>query len=155
MIRRLSDPIVNERGERLLAVYEDLVGAEDVRVSIVLARHEQGVVLVRNSYRSIWELPGGYIDPGERASDCALRELREESSLTGSDITLLGVLEIERPGPNPELLKCALFQCRAEGVPLPNGDEISAVAFWGSDSDLGPISTIDVAILRGDLRGCA
>ena len=79
MIRRLSSPIVNERGERLLAVHEDLIVADDVLVSIVLAVHDRGVVLVRNARRSTWELPGGYIDSGEAASDCALRELREES----------------------------------------------------------------------------
>ena len=155
MVRVLQNPIVNERGERLLAVREGDVSTLDVRVSIILARHEQGVVLVRNNYRSIWELPGGYIDPGERASDCAGRELFEESGLKGSEMELLGVLEIERRAPHGDLLLCALYQCRAEGVPSACGAEISAVAFWCPLTELGPISTIDEALLRGGLRGCA
>lgn len=155
MIRSLQNPIVNERGERLLAVHDRGVSTENVRVSIVLAHHEQGVVLVRNNHRSIWELPGGYVDPGERASVCALRELFEESGLTGSAVELLGVLEIERQAPHADVLRCALYQCHAEGVPSACGAEISAVAFWHPVSELGPISTIDEALLRGGLRGCA
>src|SRR5688500_7279408 len=107
MLQTLQNPIVNERGERLLAVRVGDVSTQDVRVSLVLARHEQGLVLVRNKHRSIWELPGGYIDQGERASDCALRELFEESGLMGSEIELLGVLEIERQTPYGDLLRCA------------------------------------------------
>lgn len=155
MIRPLQNPIVNERGERLFAVRDGDVSTHDVRVSIVLARHEQGVVLVLNKHRSVWELPGGYIDPGERASDCAVRELFEESGLVGSEIELLGVLEIERQTPYGDLLRCALYQCHAEGVPSTCGAEISAVAFWRPVTKIGPISKIDEALLRGGLRGCA
>lgn len=155
MITPLSEPIVNERGERVLGVGEGSASVDDVRVSIVLAHHERGIVVVQNSHRSIWELPGGYVDCGERAADCALRELFEESGLTGSEIVLLGILDIERPSPYSDILKCALFECRAEGAPSPGDAEISAVAFWDPMSILGPISTIDAAILRGGLRGCA
>src|SRR5688572_8255324 len=110
MFRPLQNPIENERGERLLSVYEGDVAIENVSVSIVLARHSEGVVLVRNSHRSIWELPGGYIDTGERPSDCALRELFEESGLKGSEIVLLGTLEIERHARCGGLLRCAFYQ---------------------------------------------
>ena len=155
MIRPLQNPIVNERGERLLAVRDSDASTEDVRVSIVLARHEKGMLQVRNNHRSIWELPGGYVDPGETASDCALRELFEESGLIGSEIELLGVMEIERQAPHSDVLQCALYQCSAEGAPSAWGPETSAVAFWHPATELGPISAIDEALLRGGLRGCA
>lgn len=155
MFRTLQNPIENERGERLLAVHEGDDGVEKVRVSIVLARHAEGVVLVRNSYRSIWELPGGYVDSGERPSDCALRELFEESGLSGSGIVLLGILEIERHARAGGLLRCALYQCDADGVPSADGAETSAVAFWQPHTKIAPISAIDDALLRGGLRGCA
>ena len=155
MLQPLQNPIVNERGERLLAVRVGDVSTQDVHVSLVLAHHEQGVVLVRNKHRSIWELPGGYVDPGETASDCALRELFEESGLVGSEIELLGVMEIERQVPHADVLRCALYECHAEGVPSAGGPEISAVAFWDAVTELGPISTIDEALVRGGLRGCA
>ena len=154
MFRPLQSPIENERGERLLAVHEGDVGTENVSASIVLARHSEGVVLVRNSRRSIWELPGGYIDTGERPSDCALRELLEESGLRGSEIVLLGILEIERSAQHGGLLRCALYQCDAKGVASADGAEISAVAFWQPATKIAPISAIDEALLRGGLRGC-
>jgi 8-oxo-dGTP diphosphatase len=155
MFRPLHNPIENERGERLVSVCEGAGGIENVSISIVLAHHSEGVVLVRNSHRSIWELPGGYIDTGERPSDCALRELFEESGLNGSEIVLLGILVIEHHARYGSLSRCALYQCVAEGVPSADGVETSAVAFWQPVTKIGPISAIDEALLRGGLSGCA
>lgn len=38
------------------------------------------VLLLRHSYarRGVWDLPGGFVHPGERAIDAVYRELREE-----------------------------------------------------------------------------
>lgn len=55
--------------------------------SCVLAMQD-GLVLGVEQYRPVvgittWELPAGIIDPGETAMDAALRELAEETQLTG------------------------------------------------------------------------
>jgi bis(5'-nucleosidyl)-tetraphosphatase len=36
-----------------------------------------------------WDLPKGHVDPGESELECALRELREETGINGSDIRII------------------------------------------------------------------
>jgi len=48
--------------------------------SKVVVLHTDHVLLLRHSYarRGVWDLPGGFVHPGERAIDAVYRELREE-----------------------------------------------------------------------------
>lgn len=61
--------------------------------SAVLVR-DGSVLLVRRASGSaagLWSLPGGHLEPGERAEAAALRELREETGLTARLVGRLGV----------------------------------------------------------------
>ena len=151
MVRHLPQPVANERGERLLAIHDagDVTASllERAQVSLVLAHHPHGLMLVRNAHRGHWELPGGYVDPGETAADSAMRELREESGLAGREMVLAGMLDIERPAPEAGLLHCALFRCWVDDDPSATCAEVSDVAFWRPGSAMDPISAIDEALL--------
>jgi len=149
----LKLPIANERGEALTAFapHEDgwMTSHMAPAMSLVMARHPQGVPIVHNKWRKVWELPGGFMEPGETPEEGALREFEEETGLRGFSIELLGLLEIRRLSKDLPNLYCALYQCVTEGVPLPQDtDEVSEVAFWSPGSRLGPISEIDKALLE-------
>jgi 8-oxo-dGTP diphosphatase len=118
-------------------------------MSLVLARLSQGVLIVHNRWRKVWELPGGFMEPGETPEEGALREFEEETGLRGFSIEPLAVLEIRRHSKVTPILYCALYQCATEGVPpAQDTDEISEVAFWSPGSRVGPISAIDRALLE-------
>ncbi len=49
------------------------------------------ILLVRRCDTGDWELPGGHVDPGESASDAAMRETAEESGITVEITGLAGL----------------------------------------------------------------
>ena len=62
-------------------------------VGVVCFRDEE-VLLIRRGRpprQGEWSLPGGRIEPGERAVDAGLRELREE---TGVEARIVGLLDV-------------------------------------------------------------
>jgi 8-oxo-dGTP diphosphatase len=72
---------------------DDKGGAPSAAVGVVCLKGRE-VLLIRRGrppMKGAWSLPGGRIEWGERASDAALRELREE---TGVEAELLGLLDV-------------------------------------------------------------
>jgi 8-oxo-dGTP diphosphatase len=96
--------------------------------SLVVATHEDKVLFVFDRYKRCWELPGGLINPGERARQAGMRELFEESAQTGEQFKLLGVAKFRlRDG---MITFAAIFGCRLVTVSLfkPN-IEISEISY--------------------------
>jgi 8-oxo-dGTP diphosphatase len=62
-------------------------------VGVVCMRGDEVLLIRRGTPPRLgeWSLPGGRIEPGERAIDAALRELREE---TGVEAEMLGLIDV-------------------------------------------------------------
>lgn len=64
-----------------------LVGADAVVIQ------QEQLLLIQRKDSGLWALPGGLIDVGETAAQAAVRELFEETGLTGVPVRLLGVFD--------------------------------------------------------------
>jgi len=113
--------------------------------AVVLARSANGVVLVFNRHRKVWELPGGLIDPGESARDSAARELAEEAGCTARNLTWLGLVEVADGATHFG----AVFACDVDAVPVSfASDEIEAITLCRRDSRPRPLGECDAALLN-------
>jgi len=113
--------------------------------AVMIARSPQGMVLVFNRYRKVWELPGGFIDAGESAGEAAVRELVEEAGCTARNTHWLGLVEVADGAPHFG----AVFACDVDAPPPDfKNEEIGAVCVARRDSRPRPMGECDAALLN-------
>ena len=59
---------------------------------------------VKDPNKGLWVAPGGKLDAGESPTECALREMREETGLEVTEIALRGIMTEVSPRPDYEWL---------------------------------------------------
>lgn len=147
------DGVANERGESLVALHPVSAAAPGTPAfALVIACDGEGTVLVHNRRRQVWELPGGWIDPGESAAQCALRELLEESAVRADGVRMLAWIELAVPtagGPRPDVICGALFAAdTAAQERFEPGDEICGVIRCQGHALPAATSAIDAWLVR-------
>ncbi len=78
-----------------LARCQRVTPAPITAVGVVCLRGDEVLLIRRGSPPRLgeWSLPGGRIEPGERAVDAALRELREETGVEAEITALIDVVD--------------------------------------------------------------
>ena len=103
----------------------------------ILIRDEK-VLIVKNSYRSGWSLPGGMLKKGEEATDCFIREVREELGVQVRNATVVTAVTVK-----PLLMEiCCQAELGDQELALDEKELVSA-QFVGPHelpSDLSPSS---------------
>jgi 8-oxo-dGTP diphosphatase len=74
-------------------------------VSAAIFRGDEVLLIKRGRghYAGLWSLPGGHIEPGEKAVDAALREVREETGVTAAILGPAGIHDVILRGCNGTL----------------------------------------------------
>ena len=92
--------------QEFLAAYRDQhYPSPYLTADIVLLSGGTDVLMIRRKghpYLGCWALPGGFVNPDESAADAALRELMEETCVTGfttDDVAEIGLFS--KPGRDP------------------------------------------------------
>ena len=98
----------------------------------VLFRDRSGrVLLVKPRYKAGWDLPGGYVEPGESPKQAAAREVVEELGITPQ----IGPLLVVDWAPHPDEGDKLLF--------VFDGDEINLAEVTRGDDELVSVDFVD------------
>lgn len=99
----------------------------------------RAVLLVRRAHpplAGLWSLPGGKREPGERAVETALREVREETGITAWIVGQLGVHTVridssdETGFPPQSQIEIDVFYGTANALEPPIAADDAAAAAW-------------------------
>ncbi len=136
---------------RIVAEEELTRLAEQVPVpaSLVVVAYADAVLMLLDSWRKQWELPGGMREPGETAHHAAVRELYEETGISGVCLTVAAVAEFDLAKPERrELL--AVYRVQLQAVhQLTVNDEALAFRWWSPAEPVSDdMSPLDAEIAR-------
>jgi len=116
---------------------------------------DREVLLVKRAkgaLAGLWSLPGGHIEPGEKARAAALREVREETHIEADLLRLVDVHEVILDGTGGDLAAhylIVVFCGRwVAGTPITGSDAADARFVRLEDLDTLPLTDNAAALVR-------
>lgn len=97
-------------------------------VDIIIERDDRILLIRRRNEPRGWAIPGGFVDYGESVEAAALREAREETSLSVRLVHLLGVYSDPARDERMHTIS-TVFVARGEGMPRASDDAESLAWF--------------------------
>ncbi len=100
-------------------------------VDCVVFDAEDRLLLIRRKnerFAGQYALPGGFVDVGESVEAAALRELKEETSVEGEIVRLIGVYSAPDRDPRGHTVSAA-FLVRTDATEVVGGDDAAEAAF--------------------------
>ena len=128
----------------------------------VVALDSNGNIFLVEQYRAaldkiLLEIPAGKLDPGETPEEGLKRELKEETGLSASKITLLTSIAVS-PGFCTEIIHIYLAEDLTEGETNPDDDEyllVSKMSLKDAKEAVFKGSFSDAKTITGVLMTCA
>lgn len=88
--------------------YYEKLPAKRMASGVLFLNEEQQVLILRTSYKTHWEIPGGMVEHNESPRAAAVREVKEEIGLT-LDPTLLQLLSLDYMAGNEHKTEALMF----------------------------------------------
>ncbi|NOT16673.1 MAG: NUDIX hydrolase [Sulfuriferula sp.] len=107
-------------------------------------RHDVlSILLIRRRaqpFQGSWALPGGFVDMDECLEDCALRELAEETGITGVYLEQLYTFGKPNRDPRERVISVAYYALAAYDQLAPVAGSDAAEVAWFALDDLPPLA---------------
>ncbi len=117
-----------------------------------LVRNGGRVLLVRRGkapFLGTWSLPGGHVEPGERLTEAAAREVREETGIAATQPRRIDVAEVIAGEYHYVLI---VFAAGGKGEPEAASDATDARWFLPVEIDALPMNEDTRALIRRHLQ---
>ena len=104
-------------------------------VAVAIAVRDKRFLLIKRGIppkKGAWGSPSGFIESGETAEEACLRELKEETGISGQVVKLVGVVRIEDKEVYGDML-AVMYLVKADDGEIAAGDEVEDAGFFDID----------------------